>query len=214
MFCEVNVVEKISRDKLIAIIRGFGPDDAMQIAKALHAGGINILEVTMNSTQPLKTIEQIASEMGDQVVVGAGTVLDSESTRAAIAAGAEFIISPILDVETIKITKRYGKVSIPAALTPTEILQAFTEGGDIVKVFPAATLGPDYIKHLRGPMPQLKLLPTGGINLDNVDEFLQKGAAGVGLGGSLVNQTDQVTEDYLQKMTYKAEQFVAKVQNS
>jgi len=214
VFCEVNVVEKISRDKLIAIIRGFGPDDAMQIAKALHAGGINILEVTMNSTQPLKTIEQIASEMGDQVVVGAGTVLDSESTRAAIAAGAEFIISPILDVETIKITKRYGKVSIPAALTPTEILQAFTEGGDIVKVFPAATLGPDYIKHLRGPMPQLKLLPTGGINLDNVDEFLQKGAAGVGLGGSLVNQTDQVTEDYLQKMTYKAEQFVAKVQNS
>ncbi|HLR08739.1 MAG TPA: bifunctional 4-hydroxy-2-oxoglutarate aldolase/2-dehydro-3-deoxy-phosphogluconate aldolase [Bacillota bacterium] len=210
----MNVVEKISRDKLIAIIRGFGPDDAMQIAKALHAGGINILEVTMNSTQPLKTIEQIASEMGDQVVVGAGTVLDSESTRAAIAAGAEFIISPILDVETIKITKRYGKVSIPAALTPTEILQAFTEGGDIVKVFPAATLGPDYIKHLRGPMPQLKLLPTGGINLDNVDEFLQKGAAGVGLGGSLVNQTDQVTEDYLQKMTYKAEQFVAKVQNS
>lgn len=209
----MNVVEKISRDKLIAIIRGFGPDDAMQIAKALHAGGINILEVTMNSTQPLKTIEQIASEMGDQVVVGAGTVLDSESTRAAIAAGAEFIISPILDVETIKITKRYGKVSIPAALTPTEILQAFTEGGDIVKVFPAATLGPDYIKHLRGPMPQLKLLPTGGINLDNVDEFLQKGAAGVGLGGSLVNQTDQVTEDYLQKMTYKAEQFVAKVQN-
>lgn len=168
----------------------------------------------MNSTQPLKTIEQIASEMGDQVVVGAGTVLDSESTRAAIAAGAEFIISPILDVETIKITKRYGKVSIPAALTPTEILQAFTEGGDIVKVFPTATLGPDYIKHLRGPMPQLKLLPTGGINLDNVDEFLQKGAAGVGLGGSLVNQTDQVTEDYLQKMTYKAEQFVAKVQNS
>src|SRR5699024_12393344 len=88
-------------------------------------------------------------------------------TSSAIAAGSEFIISSILDVETIKITKRYGKVRIPAALTPTEILQAFTEGGDIVKVFPAATLGPDYIKHLRGPMPQLKLLPTGGINLDN-----------------------------------------------
>ncbi|MFD1173438.1 bifunctional 4-hydroxy-2-oxoglutarate aldolase/2-dehydro-3-deoxy-phosphogluconate aldolase [Oceanobacillus picturae] len=207
----MNTLNWIEDRKLIAILRGYNTADSIAIAKALHAGGITTLEVTLNSPSPLQTIEKISSELGDEVKVGAGTVLDAESARLAISAGAQFILSPTFDRETIKLTKRYGKVSIPGAFTPTEILNAFEEGADIIKVFPASTLGPSYVKDLRGPLPQLKLLPTGGVTVENVASFVKNGAVGVGLGSSLVSSVEKVTDEYLNELTKRASAFVQAV---
>ncbi|CDQ41660.1 bifunctional 4-hydroxy-2-oxoglutarate aldolase/2-dehydro-3-deoxy-phosphogluconate aldolase [Virgibacillus salexigens] len=207
----MNTFQWIKKEKLIAIIRGYNTADALAIAKALYEGGITTLEVTLNSESPLQTIEKIRNELGNEVKVGAGTVLDSESARLALSAGAQFILSPSLDIDSIKLTKRYGAVSIPGAFTPTEIVTAFQEGADIIKVFPASSLGPNYIKDLQGPLPQLKLLPTGGITLENVASFIQKGAIGVGLGSALIPNTCEVTADYLSTVTKKASAFTGEI---
>ncbi|MGP4064273.1 bifunctional 4-hydroxy-2-oxoglutarate aldolase/2-dehydro-3-deoxy-phosphogluconate aldolase [Oceanobacillus sp. M65] len=207
----MNTLNWIEDKKLIAILRGYNTADSIAIAKALHAGGITTLEVTLNSPSPFQTIEKISSELGDEVIVGAGTVLDAESARLAISAGAQFILSPTFDRETIKLTKRYGKVSIPGAFTPTEILNAFEEGADIIKVFPASTLGPSFVKDLRGPLPQLKLLPTGGVTVENVASFIKNGALGVGLGSSLVSSVEKVTDEFLNELTKRASAFVQAV---
>jgi|SRR5690625_2661301 len=208
----MKALNRIYEQKFIAIIRGYNPEEAVLIAKALRDGGVNVFEIAMNSPNPLGTIEKITNELGDDVLVGAGTVLDSESARSAILAGSQFILSPALNIETIKVAKRYGVVSIPGAYTPTEILTAFEAGGDIIKVFPASKLGPDYVKELLGPLPQLKLLPTGGVNIDNMNRFLEKGAVGVGIGSSLVHQTNKVTDEYLSTIKEKAEKFVEHAQ--
>lgn len=204
----MKALQKILNEKLVGIIRGFETEDALSIAKALSEGGVNIFEITLNSNKPFHTIERVTDELGDKALVGAGTVLDPESARSALAAGAQFILSPTVNLETIKLTKRYGAVSIPGAFTPTEILTAYEEGGDIIKVFPASTLGPSFIKDLKGPLDQIKLLPTGGVNLNNVSAYIQAGVAGVGLGSSLVNKTDKVSQIYLNKLTENARQFV------
>jgi len=208
----MKTLNKIYKQKFIAIIRGYTPDDALAIARSLYEGGVKVFEIATNSPKPLKTIERITDEFGDKVTVGAGTVLDPETARSAILAGSQFILSPTLNIETIKMTKRYGAISIPGAYTPTEILTAFEEGGDIVKIFPASKLGPDYVKELLGPLNQLKLLPTGGINLDNMNDYLEQGAIGVGIGSSLVHQTDQVSTEFLTEIKTKAEKFVQSVQ--
>jgi len=204
----MNTLNRIYQQKFIAIIRGYNPENAVLIAKALSEGGVKVFEIAMNSPNALTSIEKIKDELGNEVSVGAGTVLDPETARSAILAGSNFILSPSLNIETIKVAKRYGVISIPGAFTPTEILTAFEEGGDIIKVFPASKLGADYVKELLSPLPQLKLLPTGGINLDNMKNYLQKGAVGVGIGSSLVHQTENVTEDFLKTIKEKAEKFV------
>jgi len=184
----------------------------LKIVQSLYEGGIRIVEITMNSPKALSAIEMVADEFGKKMAVGAGTVLDSESARSALLAGAQFILSPTFDAETIKLTKRYGAVSIPAAFTPTEILTAYELGGDIIKVFPATTLGPKFIKDIHGPLPQIPLLPTGGVGLHNIKEYLEAGAAGLGIGSSLVNTKQKVTEQYLVELTEKAKQFVLAAQ--
>jgi 2-dehydro-3-deoxyphosphogluconate aldolase / (4S)-4-hydroxy-2-oxoglutarate aldolase len=209
----MDVLSTIKQEKMVAIIRGSQPGDALAISKALYKGGVRAIEITLNSPGALTSIEIIRSELGDDLAVGAGTVLDPESARSALLAGAQFILSPSLNTETIKMTKRYGAVSIPGAFTPTEILQAYEEGGDIIKVFPASSLGPDYVKDVHGPLPQIPLLPTGGIDLSNIADYIAKGAAGVGLGSSLVNTKESVTDAYLQKLTETARQFKAKVES-
>jgi 2-dehydro-3-deoxyphosphogluconate aldolase / (4S)-4-hydroxy-2-oxoglutarate aldolase len=209
----MDVLSTIKQEKMIAIIRGSEPGDALAISKALYRGGVRAIEITLNSPGALTSIEKVRSEMADDLVVGAGTVLDPESARSALLAGAQFILSPSLHIDTIKMTKRYGAVSIPGAFTPTEILKAYEEGGDIIKVFPASSLGPDYVKDIQGPLPQIPLLPTGGIDLNNIAEYIAKGAAGVGLGSSLVNSKESVTEAYLEKLTQTARQFKAKVES-
>lgn len=207
----MNVLSEIYKNKIIAIIRGAKPEDVLSIAKALKKGGIRILEITMNSPGALSVIKRISGELGDEMVIGAGTVLDPETTKSALDHGAKFILSPVVDVETIKLTKKYGAVSIPGAFTPTEILNAFEAGGDIIKVFPASSIKPSYIKEIHGPLPQIPLLPTGGVNLDNIKDFNDSGAAGFGIGGSLVNSRETVTKEYLDNLTEKAVKFLKKI---
>jgi 2-dehydro-3-deoxyphosphogluconate aldolase/(4S)-4-hydroxy-2-oxoglutarate aldolase len=165
------------------------------------------LEITLNSPDALGAIERVVDRLGDQILVGAGTVLDGEAAAAAISAGAKFIISPSLDRATIETTKKLGAISIPGAFTATEILQAHRWGADIVKVFPAS-VGPGYFSDLRGPLPHIPLMPTGGVNLDNIREFFKAGAVAFGIGSALVKATPAVTGEYLQQLKTRAEQYI------
>ncbi|OLS40772.1 bifunctional 4-hydroxy-2-oxoglutarate aldolase/2-dehydro-3-deoxy-phosphogluconate aldolase [Bacillus sp. MRMR6] len=205
-----NTLATILEHKIVAIMRGVNRKDTLQIVNALQNGGIHVIEITLNTPNALSIIEEVSNEFGGKVLVGAGTVLDPESARAAILAGAKFILSPTVNKETIKMAKRYGVVSIPGAFTPTEILTAYEYGGDIVKVFPA-TLGEKYIADIRGPLSQIPLLPTGGINLGNIRDYLKAGAVGVGLGNSLVNPKMEINELSLSKTTEVARAYVEAV---
>ncbi|MFB4211630.1 bifunctional 4-hydroxy-2-oxoglutarate aldolase/2-dehydro-3-deoxy-phosphogluconate aldolase [Shouchella sp. JSM 1781072] len=203
----MRTYQAIQSEKIIAIIRGAEAGNLVQIGQALKEGGIQLVEVTLNSNQALDGITHLKKEFGDELFIGAGTVLDPESARAAIQAGADFILSPTVNIETINMTKRYGKVSIPGAFTPTEILTAYENGADFVKVFPAR-MGPDYIKDIQGPLPHIPLVPTGGVNEQNVASFLKIGSSACGIGSSLVNTKEAVTADSLQALTRRAKRFV------
>lgn len=209
----MNALQSIFTHKLVAILRGVKAEKTLAITQALKDGGIKNIEVTLNSPGAFSVIEQITRQFGDEMAVGAGTVLDPESAKAAIQAGAQFIISPTLNLETIKLTKRYGAISIPAAYTPTEFLTAYENGADIVKLFPASSVGPSFIKDMRGPLPQIPIMPTGGINLENVESFLNNGAVGIGLGSSLVPAKFEATEENLHGLADKTRQFVEIVQS-
>jgi 2-dehydro-3-deoxyphosphogluconate aldolase/(4S)-4-hydroxy-2-oxoglutarate aldolase len=200
----------IIENKLVAIIRGANPSDLMKIAEALHAGGIRTMEITLNSPGALASIEELAAGMAGRMLIGAGTVLDPETARGALLAGAQFIISPTLNKKTIRMTKRYGAVSIPGAFTTTEILKAYEHGGDIIKVFPAS-VGPKYFKDIAGPVPFIPLMPTGGVSQANIRDFQEAGAVAFGLGSSLVDAKQNVTDEYLQQLTDKARAFVQAV---
>lgn len=205
----MSTLSKILAHKIIAIIRGADPSDVIRIAEALYTGGIRILEITMNSAEPLKVIKELSDKFEGKMIIGAGTVLDVESVKKAVAAGASFILSPIVDEEVIKIAKSLGIVNIPGAYTATEIYQAYKNGADIVKVFPATS--PSYLKDIAGPLSQIPLLPTGGVTLENIKDFKKAGAVGFGIGSALVNTKQEVTEEYLSKLTDKARAFVQAV---
>ena len=205
----MNPLAHILECKVVAIVRGANPPDLLRIAEALHAGGVRLMEVTLNSPGALASIEEISRAMDGKLLVGAGTVLDPETARAALLAGAKYIISPTLNKKTIRMTKRYGAVSIPGAYTATEILQAYECGGDIIKVFPASAGGPGYFKDIAGPLPFIPLMPTGGVSLDNIKGFAVAGAAAFGLGSALVDTSRPVTDEYLAQLTERARQFVA-----
>ncbi|MGM0874578.1 MAG: bifunctional 4-hydroxy-2-oxoglutarate aldolase/2-dehydro-3-deoxy-phosphogluconate aldolase [Bacillota bacterium] len=203
----MNKLDELKMGKLVAVIRGARPDQILPITHALKEGGVRTFEITVETPKVCTLIQKVKEEFGDEIIVGAGTVLDPETARATIMAGAEFIFSPNVNVETIKMTKRYDVVSIPGALTPTEILTAYEHGGDIIKVFPADVMGVLYFKSLQGPLPHIPLMPTGGINLDNIIDYFKAGAIAAGIGGSLVNAVKLSSEkDYL-KLTEKAKQF-------
>ena len=208
----MNTLSKILQYKIVAIIRNINPQDIIKISESLYAGGIRIMEITMNSMKPLEAIEELAEKFGDKMIIGAGTVLDPETARLAISSGAKFILSPTLNIKTIRMAKRYGVVCIPGAYTPTEILSAYSNGGDIIKVFPATS--PSYIKAISGPLPQIPLLPTGGISLDNIKDFQKAGAVGFGLGSALVDFKKEITDESLLSLTKKAKLYVDAVFNS
>jgi 2-dehydro-3-deoxyphosphogluconate aldolase/(4S)-4-hydroxy-2-oxoglutarate aldolase len=171
------------------------------------------VEITLNSPKALSVIEEAVGKVGDKMLVGAGTVMDAETARDALSAGAKFIISPSLNIETIEMTKRYGAVSIPGAFTPTEIVTAYANGADVIKVFPASP-GIQYFKDLMGPLPHIPMMPTGGINLQNINEFQKAGAVAFGIGGALIDTKHEVTKEYLQQVTDKARKFVQAISNS
>jgi 2-dehydro-3-deoxyphosphogluconate aldolase/(4S)-4-hydroxy-2-oxoglutarate aldolase len=184
-----EVFGRMISEALIPIIRVASASEAIDVANAIKAGGVSLIEVTMSVPGAIEVIKELAREYEDEIIMGAGTVLDTETGRAALLAGAQFIVSPTLNLDLIQLAHRYSAVVVPGAMTPTEILTAWNAGADIVKVFPAAQLGgPAYIKALRGPLPQVLLAPTGGVNLQNAGAFIQAGAAALGVGGELVDK--------------------------
>jgi 2-dehydro-3-deoxyphosphogluconate aldolase/(4S)-4-hydroxy-2-oxoglutarate aldolase len=173
---------------LVPIVRAPSPEDALRAAEAIIAGDIGLAEITMTVPNALRVMEKVVEKFGDRVLLGAGTILDPESCRAALLAGAEFIVTPALNLQVIEVARRYSKPCIPGALTPTEIVAAWQAGADMVKVFPCGPVGgPKYIKALKGPFPQIEFVPTGGVNLETTPEFIKAGAAAVAVGGELVD---------------------------
>ena len=161
----------------------------MEVANAIKAGGVTLIEITMSVQGAIDVIKELTQKYKDEIILGAGTVLDPETGRAALLAGAQFIVSPTLNLDLIELAHRYSAVVIPGTMTPTEILTAWNAGADLVKVFPAAQLGgPDYLKAVKAPLPQVLLVPTGGVNLQNAGAFIKAGAAALGVGGELVDK--------------------------
>ena len=181
-------LEFIHEKGVIAIMRANSSDQLLAAADAVKAGGVNAIEVTMTTPGAIEVVKQATAKYGDDVLFGVGSVLDPETARAAILAGAQFVVCPTLNLETIKLCKRYSVPVVPGAFTPTEAITAWEAGADMVKIFPASIGGPAIIKAIKGPLPQIKLVPVGGVNLDTTADFIRAGAEVVGVGGSLVNQ--------------------------
>lgn len=174
--------------KIVAILRGVDVNKVHPLVETLYDAGVKAIEMTLNSDGALEKIAELARLYDGKALIGAGTVTTSEEAQAAIEAGAEFIVSPILSKGVIEVTKEYGKLSVPAAFTPTEVFEANRLGADLIKLFPANVVGPSYIKDLHGPFNHINVMATGGINLDNVADYFQNGAHSVGLGTSLTNK--------------------------
>jgi 2-dehydro-3-deoxyphosphogluconate aldolase/(4S)-4-hydroxy-2-oxoglutarate aldolase len=196
---------------LVPIVRVPTEEDAVRAAEAIAQGGIGIAEITMTVPGALRVMEGVAGRYGDKVLLGAGTVLDPETCRAAMLAGAEFIVTPSLDVRVIEMARRYGKPIFSGSLTPTEVVTAWQAGADMVKIFPCGAVGgPKYIKALKGPLPQIEMVPTGGVNLENAAEYIKAGAAAVAVGGELVD-LKALKEGRLDQIVETAKKFVQAV---
>lgn len=181
---------------IIAVVRSESPDQLVRVVRALAEGGVTAAEITFTVPDALEVIRQVRKELGDSVVLGAGTVLDPETARAALLAGAEFIVGPTTNREVITLCRRYDKVVMPGALTPTEVVSAWEAGADVVKIFPSDLGGPSYLKALRGPLPQVRMMPTGGVDLDTAESFLKAGACCLGAGSSLVEPKAVAAGDF------------------
>jgi 2-dehydro-3-deoxyphosphogluconate aldolase/(4S)-4-hydroxy-2-oxoglutarate aldolase len=181
------VLKSLQETGLVPVLRAESMDKALALAEAVAAGGVNVLEVTMTVPGAVEVIERLVRDRPD-ILVGAGTVLDAETARTCILAGAQFVVSPALNVKTIAMCHRYSVAVLPGALTPTEIVTAWEAGADVVKVFPAGAMGgAKYLVSLKGPLPQIKMIPTGGVSLATANEFLEAGAFALGVGSDLVN---------------------------
>lgn len=181
---------------IVAVVRSPDSHQLIDVAKALAAGGVTVMEITFSVPNALEVIRQVRHHLGEQVLLGAGTVLDPETARAAILAGAEFIVAPTLNLDVIRLCHRYDKAVMPGAFTPTEILTAWEAGADVVKVFPADVVGPPFFKALRGPLPQIRVMPTGGVDLNTAADFLKAGACCLGVGGQLVEPKAVATGNF------------------
>jgi len=201
-----GIVERIHESGVIAIMRANSSEQLLAAAEAVLAGGVNAIEVTLTTPGALAVIELAVKKFGDAVLFGAGTVLDPESARAAISAGAQFIVSPTTKLETIALCRRYSIPAMPGAYTPTEILTAWEAGAEVVKVFPADTLGPQFIKAVKAPLPQVRLCPTGGVTVANAGDFIRAGADVVGVGGELINNKLLAAQDFAE-IASRAKQF-------
>ncbi len=195
---------------VVAIMRANSSDQLMAAADAIKTGGVKVIEVTMTTPGAIGVIAEATARYGDDVLFGAGTVLDTETARAAILAGAGFIVAPTLNLEVIALCNRYSIPVMPGCYTPTEMLTAWEAGADMIKLFPADVGGPALIKAIRAPLPQLDIVPVGGVNLDTAVEFIKKGAAALGVGSSLVNQKLLETGD-MAELTRRAEAFIEAV---
>ena len=198
---------------IVAVVRSQDSQQLVDVVRALAEGGVTVAEITMTVPHALDVVRQVRQALGDQVLLGAGTILDPETARAALLAGAEYIVSPTVNLDVIKLCQRYDKLVIPGAFTPTEILTAWEAGTDIVKVFPADVVGPAFFKAVRGPLPQLRLMPTGGVDLSTAAAFLKAGACCLGVGGQLV-EPEAVAQRDLARIRELAKQYVAIVKQA
>ena len=211
---KTEVIQRIKDIGVIPVVRASSEDEAILVVEAIKAGGLPMLEITMTVPGAVHLIEELVKRFGDEAIVGAGTVLDPESARACICAGAQFIVSPALNLETIACCRELDIAVMPGALTPTEIVMAWNAGADLVKVFPAGALGgASYIKSLKAPLPQIELVPTGGVTLANAGGFIEAGAAAIGVGADLVD-TNAIRAGQPQKITNAARAFIEAVRKA
>ncbi len=204
---------RLKQTGIVAVIRAERGELLADVAEALVAGGVDVMEVTFTVPKAHQALEQVAGRLGDRVLLGAGTVLDPETARIALLSGAEFVVSPTVNLDVIRLCRRYDKMVLPGAFTPTEILTAWEAGADVVKVFPSDVTGPAYLKAIKGPLPQIRLMPTGGVNLQTAAAFLHAGAFALGVGGSLVDPR-AVAAGELAKIEQLARQFVEVVRQA
>ena len=201
---KADVIKQIREIGIIPVVRATTTEEAMRVIDAIREGGISVLEITMTVPNAFSVIEQVTTRFGSDALVGAGTVLDAEDAKSCIASGAEFIVSPALNLDTIAYCREQDVTVMPGALTPTEVVQAWNAGADFVKIFPAGAVGgPSYLKALKAPLPQIELVPTGGVSLKTAADFIKAGAAALGVGSDLV---DVKAESSL--ITQRAKQFI------
>lgn len=209
-----QILKQILEEKIIAIVRLDNAEHFMRVAEALKAGGVSVVEFTVSTPGALGALKDVTARFSSDILIGAGTVLDPETARAAILAGAEFIVTPTANLKTIALCKRYAKPVVAGAMTPTEMLTVWEAGADLVKVFPARNIGgPDYIKAVLAPLPQLRLVPTGGVSADNALQYLKAGAAVIAVGGNLVDKKAVVSGDW-DTITAEAQRLVASVRGA
>jgi 2-dehydro-3-deoxyphosphogluconate aldolase/(4S)-4-hydroxy-2-oxoglutarate aldolase len=200
-------LERLLASGIVAVIRAKSGELLVDVAEALLAGGVDAIEVTFTVPKAAEVIEKVADKLGDRILLGAGTILDAETAQVAIAAGAQYLVSPTVNLDVIRFCKRHGKLSLPGALTPTEVVTAWEAGADVVKIFPSDVGGAKYLKALKAPLPQIRMMPTGGVTLETAADFLKAGACALGVGGNLVEQAALERRDFA-RMTSLAQQFV------
>jgi 2-dehydro-3-deoxyphosphogluconate aldolase/(4S)-4-hydroxy-2-oxoglutarate aldolase len=207
-------VARIEQLGLVPVVRAPSAEVALRAARAVFAGGIDVLEITMTVPDALAVLRRLAAELGDRVVLGAGTVLDAEAARACIAAGAQFVVAPGLDLAVVRTAQELGKPVVPGALTPTEVITAWHAGADMVKVFPCSAVGgAAYIRALKAPLPQVKLLPTGGVDRDTAADYIRAGASALGIGAALVD-VKALAQEGDETLTARARELVEIVRST
>lgn len=203
-----EIIRQIEEIGIVPVVRAASSDEAMQAIDAIREGGIHVLEITMTVPGAIRVIEDVSRKFGCDVLVGAGTVLDPETARACLLAGAQFIVSPALNLDTIAMCRRYSAPVMPGVLTPTEVITAWSAGADFVKVFPCGSVGgASYVKNLKGPFPQIKIIPTGGVSLTTAADFIKAGASALGVGTDLVD-VKAIRAGNAGVVTDRARQFV------
>jgi len=209
-----NVLERIHSVGVIPVVRAASADEAISVAEVIGEGGIPILEITMTVPGAVAVIDELSKRYGDEVLVGAGTVLDQEAAHACIEAGAQFVVSPSLNLQTIEMCKQHSIAVFPGALTPTEVVTAWQAGADAVKVFPCSAVGgPKYLRALKAPLPQIKLIPTGGVSLSTAKDFIAAGAWALGVGADLVN-TEAIRSGERESIIAAARSYVTAIREA
>ena len=191
-----NDLSRVLEAGIVAVVRSPDSSQLVEVCRALVDGGVHVVEITMTVPDALDVVRAVRKALGDKVLLGAGTILDAETGRAALLAGAEYLVAPTLNLDVIRLCTRYDKLVMPGCFTPTEILTAWEAGADVIKVFPADVLGPAFFKAMRGPLPQVRLMPTGGVDLTTAADFLKAGACCLGVGSQLVEPKAVAARDF------------------
>ena len=205
-----EMLQLVADTGAVAVLRIPDPAQVMPVFDALKDGGVKCIEITMSTPHAIEVIAELSKTVPEDIALGVGTVLDPETARAAILAGAEFVVAPTTNFDVIRMCQRYDKVVMPGAFTPTEILAAWEAGADVVKVFPGSIGGPEYLKAIKGPLPQIALLPTGGVSVENAAEFIEAGAIAVGIGGKLIDK-QAMAEGKFEIIQEKARKLVTSI---